>query len=222
MPYVRDFVYGVDHQGNVGLVLKGAPNFDVATGFTAAHDILEHFGVADQGIKEEMLAFGSMLYLRAEGDYWCLYTQTRDPRPGPIMANDISRFVAESYEQGNALPDPGRTLKLEDYLEDVLDELAEECSRLYASEHEDNEFDRDVYDKLIRYAIGWIRKGYRKAARRWNIDYAYRRAEFFKHVEDEFDAARKHVDAGDMLRVSVNIKSLEVNITHMHESGYVY
>lgn len=185
------------------------PHFDpLNSGFGMCHDVLEHFSDTDETIEHEMLAFGSMLYLRAESDYWAAQGgPSRVVDPGEVMSSDIYNFLYhDTLTQGKTLADPGRTRPLDNEVEDILWRI---CHHVRKECEGDNGAVPIGLETLLVRACGWMRKGYRKAARRWNLS-LNDRLSLWMNCERELDKVVKRMafDIGDRLIVSVDKQRL--------------
>ena len=221
MAVLRKFVWQeCPRYGMHGWIAKGMSGFDAGFGLSVAHDSLEHFSATDTSIEGEMLAFGAILYIRQDGAYWSRESRGANEF-GPIMEGDLARFLCDV--NGN-LADPGRTVKLDDCLEHQLEEVRRRARKTLVSEQRDsgNYFPRD--EALCR-ALGWIRKGYRKAARRYNNNRfpAYHVADMFADIEREVDKLSKHGrEDGDELHVRFSLTRLttDVRIIKLYGDDY--
>jgi hypothetical protein len=215
MAIVRKFVWGHDDEYGIdGWKPALIPHFNVTQGFGIAHDVLEHFSASDSSINAEFLAFGAILYMRAEGDYWANNGRANYD-PADNLYNDVADFLINS---GDGLKRPGRTKRLDSDLEEIIDRIRAKARRTMREEWSDDDTDDARNDRLLEWAIGWMRKGYRKAAKRWDINHAYRRVGLFMEIERELDQPRfKHGDYGDTLVISINKKNLDVRVRIDHE-----
>ncbi len=214
MPVVRKFVWGHDDEFGIdGWKPALIPEFNVVAGFGLAHDVLEHFSASDSSIESEFLAFGAILYMRAEGEYWANNARINYD-PADNMYGEVAQFLTD--DKGRNLKRPGRTKRLDSDLEDILDNIRTKASRMMREEWGGDDSDDSRNDRLLEWAIGWMRKGYRKAARRWDINHAYRRVGLFMELERELEDF-KHGDYGDTLVISINKKNLDVRVRIDHE-----
>lgn len=160
-----------DEYGTDGWRMVGAPStyFPIG-GMGVAHDLLEHRRNDNGTIRDELLAFGAMLYVRGDGGYWARSGSRVKPGEnlGGEMANDLG-IKYEGIERG--IPDPKRTLRLDDYVEEWIDE-ALNSARREVKEHlnsykDDEPFTMKQVEEFLSRSRGWLRKGYRAAQRRY-------------------------------------------------------
>jgi hypothetical protein len=217
MAIKRQFVWAEDQDyGGTGWKPKGIPDFNVVSGPFIVHDVLEHFSPTDASLEAEFLAFGSILYLRAETEWWA-HTNAYHTDPAEHMASDVYNFLADEYGKDSRLRSPGRTTRLEEDLEDILTRVGEKAMRLFHSEGRDITY--GAMTSGINNAIAWMRKGYRKAAKRWNLD-LNERIELLSNVTEAAERAGKYGDYGDILTVSVDKHTLKARawVTHPYDN----
>lgn len=209
MPISRKFIWAYsDEFGVYGWRPADMPEFDpVNSGFGMAHDVLEHFSATDSSIEAEFMAFGSILYLRAETDYWSMIGRM-NPDPANQLYDEIHRFIwHDTIEQSRSIRDAGRTRELHTEVEDILWHIKAKIKDQTDAD-EWNEF----ADELLHRAFDWMRRGYRKATRRWQLDEC-ERLDLFYRVERHCDelCAKRYFDEGTLLTISVNKQTMEVN-----------
>jgi hypothetical protein len=208
----RDFVWTyptTEPNGRPGFRPRHMLNFDPSyEAFAAVHDILEHISDRDESVEAEFLAFGSMLYWRAETDYWGMIS-ARTSYPGDVMWNDVFRFVLDSEGDGG-IADPGRTHRLNDELEDIITDIRANTIR----EAHDYTVDNMTYfTRNLDRAIGWMRKGYRKNVRRWGKLDLIERLDFFYSMELAIGPMlNREPEYTEMLRVEIDRKELKFRI----------
>lgn len=210
MNIVREFEWGESNtelgreEGWIPTWIKG---FDAVTsGMLAAHDVMEHMSIRP-GLEHEMLAFGSMLWIRGQADYWA-DAGLRDTDPASHMYGDVHSFLLG----GEHIADPGRTKRLDDYdMEETLMRMRGFIYREMRSSCGTAEEMVNMREKVHR-AIGWIRKGFRKCERRWHHASPYRVCDLFRTLEYKFSEKAKYGEYGDRLIISVSPKNLTCDI----------
>ena len=221
MWFKREFEWRHDDEyGADGWIMKRMPHFNVVEGFGLAHDVLEHFDYGDE-LKHEFMAFGAMLYIRGEGGWWHSYARNFHS-PAENMAADVSRFLVER----NMVVEDCRSHRLEEHLECDIAECADKSYKLILDEAsyqlEQGEFTREQVREAIKRAMHWIRKGYRKAVKRWHNATAHYLADLFQSITQEAEA-HKHGEYGETLSFSVNTRTLEYRVTHReYRDPYAY
>lgn len=201
-----DFVYAEDQEyGGEGWIPKLMPHFNASQGLGVAHDAMEHFNVAAGTLEEEILAFGSMLYMRVETGWF--YQQGSYHRAGTVLGGDIARFLCDRWQAGEMLRmAKGRPRHLEDDMEEELDSIIDETRRQLRGELDDadwRQFQRDTIDVWNRLRR-WMRRGYWMAKRRYrgasNHDLAYA----FSEIRNTVDRI-KYPELGEELHVRLSI-----------------
>lgn len=209
------FVWTKDQEyGEYGWIPKDHPEFNMVSGFGLAHDVLEHFKGDTSDLNGEMRAFGAMLLIRAEGD-WQPYRGYRNRPMSEDISSDLARFIREQKWSDDRLSRPPRTYKLNEYVEQVIADAFAETYRIVKAE---NEYEHDENDKITHHeaqvflekALGWMRIGYRKAARRYHNAPPHYLASLFNDIECQ--TYKVTGDFGDELVVSVSPKRLISNV----------
>jgi len=200
-----------DEYGENGWLMKGAPStYMPIGGMGVAHDLLEHRRNDEGSVRDELLAFGAMLYVRGEGGYWNRNASRLEPGEhlGGEMANDLG-IKYEGIERG--IPDPGRTLRLEDDVEEWIEQAIRGC-RSEIKEHlsgwhtGDAPFSGDQINEFLDRARGWLRRGYRMARRRYkNIDVCV-----LSHLFAEIEKKADHLLKDDMADYCPMVVRLDV------------
>lgn len=179
--------------GSNGWKIEGVQNADPLSGMGVAHDILEHYpgAGADMSVDGELMALGASFYVRE-------YTKNMHSLGANAAADlpDIMRNVWDGYMR---LGDPGRTvpIKAEYEIDNALEAFRKEA-----------ECDVDIYsnfnnEQALRIR-GWMRKGYRLAAKRWKNCGSMR--SLFDEIEAEADKRLKHAELGERLTVSLHFR----------------
>lgn len=201
--------------GGEGWILKGFPNFNVSSGLGIAHDTMEHFADGDGEMGAEMEAFGAMLYIRGESGWF--YNKPGGRSFAESLGDEISRFLEDVRHGVAQLRDPGKTYRLSDETENELQELLRRGIRV--ANHNLNE---DLFDLGDTYTsgrdtdrmLGWMRKGYRRAVKRYAGNCSDELAYAFDQVVDA--TKRRYGEYGDELHVNVNNKTLKVTVRQVH------
>jgi len=204
--------------GGEGWILKGFPDFNASQGIGIAHDTLEHFAGGDGSLSHEMLAFGSMLYMRGESGWFHQYGNARGAADN--MGSDIARFLDEMSYQDMGLRNPGRTYALRDGLEDDLQAIltkglsdANENARYNGSEVA-TVFTRDY---KIEWMAGWMRRGYRMCKKRWPGASASDMSWLFRQIQRDIDRRFKEGNHYEELHVRVNPTTREFQINRRYQ-----
>lgn len=186
-----------------GWRLESQPGFDPVGGLGVAHDILEHFPGGDSSPADEFMALGAALIIRGDQGYWHQRTPF-NPHPHKHVASDFPEILSHVVWGDMDLADPGRTKPVEDYDYLIIDTI-KEARRLLNSEYEEDE--RARYVKLLWPALGWMRRGMRKAMARYRgqrMDWALYT---FIGIEKEVNRITKDAQLGDKIEVRVDVKN---------------
>jgi len=200
-----------DETGENGWLMKGAPSTYIPIGgMGVAHDLLEHRQGDEGTVKDELLAFGAILYVRGLGGYFQRKGSYYSPGEnlGGEMASDLG-IKYEGIERG--IPDPGRTLRLEDDVEEWIDQAIKGC-RKEIQEHSrgygdsDTPWSGDQSNEFLTRARGWLRRGYRMARRRYkDIDVCV-----LSHLFAEIEKKADHLLKDDMADYCPMVVRLDV------------
>lgn len=202
----------------------------VSAGFTAAHDCLEHFPDFLGGLEGEMMAFGSMHYVRRYFDFSNKYRYS-----DIFMAHtaDIGSFIYDRLVSNDGVKcrDPGKFNASRLYNFDdattliairagIMDGIKEYVHG--GEEGTKTEVLRMLPHKLDQRLLGWMVKGYREATSRFGsvgLD-EMDMLEIFTEVSEEFEKAAKRdgeIGFDDIIDVSVNFKQRKVRVTRRSE-----
>lgn len=220
--YKEDQDYG--GMGWIPTWMKGA---NTVTGRGAAHDILEHHPTMPLGAECEFHALGALFWGRGEAGWFSQYTMS--PVDEVIARDHISILERVAYEQ-ETLVKPPRTHKLsEDLYGDADESLREIIRRGMQLTKKEWDYQNDVkmpipYDADERI-LGWMRMGYRYAARRFGAHHQWEMSHLFELISKEVDKIGKHEDLSpdDELVVSTNFKQFTARVDLIRpEESYYY
>jgi hypothetical protein len=176
--------------GTIGLKPLWMPpdQADPLTGVGAAHDVLEH-GPND---RVEWQGLGGSIYVRSEEYY--------NYRSSYNAAENIgSEFYSLFNLWRGPIPDPGKTCRVHEYAEDFIQSAVTCGCRTVTSEAKYSGDPEDVqravdwvsYEQQRRF-IGWLRKGYRAACKRWHAYPQFKVLQTFIAIENAVDKALQH------------------------------
>lgn len=193
-----------EEHGYTGLQALFMDGAEPAAGFTCAHDIMEHFSGLDLDSDSEALALGAMLYVRGMAGYFQrgLYPKS----PGYAMSGDVARLFTDAWQWGE-ITDPGRTCRLDD---EEAEAWIEEAIRLAEREIRDD-YEQRPHSQWGSWVRGWLRKGFRKARKRYSLDPATL-CHTFDRMSEALDNAAKNMDEWDIVRVSFVRKTCELSV----------
>ena len=196
--------------GGYGWVLRGCPHFNAtAYGRTLAHDVLEHFKPKYGDLTDEMLAFGAMVWGRVQGGWF--YNLTYNPSPAYHMAADLSRFLHDHYcdPHTHSLLDPGATRRLNDDMEDEIEAALRQAVKNANAEYADEETgELFTMGATVERMRGWMRRGYRAAARRYKGNRPEELCWLFDALAAHIDKRHTHADEGEELVITIDPQSM--------------
>ena len=172
MPYITLVSKEDNETGELGLIIKGmrVTNYPsvASTGLLIAHDLLEHQnGISAIGsISDELEALGGVWFVRGQH-----YDMDRGKpayhTPETHLASDVSNMAELVC---NGVPIRGFSKKTyKHFQDDAFIEIIELGRESYKSEmdcYEDSDF--DPLNDYFSYCLHAMRKGYRKAEKRFN------------------------------------------------------
>ena len=171
MAITRDFKYCEwEAAGTMGMLPTWFDGADPTSGRGVAHDMLEHFKAPSTPVEGEAMAIGSFLLLRIE-------TGAIDSSRSslPPLAGDLEAVLTDIVTEGHVLPRDRASRPLDDYPESVVQEavlnvygrLEEIVAERIDEGPEEVQRWIDVLAATRSAMVSWIRKGYRKAVRRF-------------------------------------------------------
>lgn len=175
--------------GENGWAPTWSNNADPLGGMAVAHDCLEHFPGGDQGVEDELLALGAMVRVREYSDNMHSL--------GKNIGSDLREVLSHHINEGMPLRNPGRT-----YPTDVEHEWDDAIQTLTKESEDDPDLDSFLKDhpEILGYIRGWLRKGFRRATKRW--EGVYTRG-LFKAIEDRATKELTRASEGDKLKVTL-------------------
>lgn len=214
---VREFTYGTDSDtGMEGLKANWMPNAEPGNGRLCAHDVLEHDTGEPGAAEGEMMAVGTSLYIRGFSGWFHHTSQSVEE----IYANDVSSILERVAEGTESLADPGATRALRDgdAEERSFQELIERGFNRARDElpHRMEDWQEIAAEVLTaenkRRALGWLRKGYRRAIRRYAGVDPYEVGRMFTELAKEIDRKIPDLCDGDRVTVRINAKTLRFSV----------
>lgn len=194
--------------GGVGLAPAWMPDHqaDPIGGMGCAHDVLEH-GPRD---RVEWQGLGGAVYVRGD-DYFI-----RRGRYNPSCAENVGSDFVNLFHlwQGEDIPEPPRCKPLADSYEDgIIDRAVMHGCNLVRQEFDGDGDRAKLAERWTRTEQrarmrGWMRLGYRAAARRWRHVRRCELVETFCKIEEAIDRflqddAESYVGADVVLRFDV-------------------
>lgn len=214
---VRRFTYGIDRDtGMEGLRADWMLNAEPGNGRLCAHDVLEH-NLREPGAAEgEMMALGASLYIRGFSGWFHNNSLTVEG----IYANDVSSIMERVAEGAETLSDPGVTRPLRDCEneEQSFHELIDLGFKLARDELPRLTDDwQAVADEVLtsenkRRALGWLRKGYRKAVRRYAGADPYEIGRMFTALAKEIDRKTHDLYEGAAVTIRIDARTCHFSV----------
>lgn len=170
------------------------------SGMTLAHDMLEHFPRDDGTVEGELMALGAALYVRDGDSYFSMKGNQGGYEKN--VASGAYQLNGYLEEQGRRLLQPlpnDRPLRDRD-IEAQLAGTAIEMRRVLLAEGLDSEWANGPS------ALNWLRRGYRKAAKRYRSISPFWMMCAFQELERETDRVIKHLQGHERYRISINPK----------------
>lgn len=211
--HIRSFEF-IDE--NVDLTVKGSgwrlvntPAFDpLNVGYGIAHDAIEHFQAGEEGIENEMMAFGSIYHIRILGGWW--YQFGFNVNPPKMVAWDIARFLHEiDFNIKACDTKPSKTMN--NFFVEGLQHYIEHLATKYNVPRQSDQMVKAIY--AYQTACGWMTKGYTRSKKRWSGHTSEALTNMFNSVSNAIDRV-KGVH-GDMLKVIFDTKSLDHKCEHL-------
>lgn len=192
-----------------GWQLENTPNFDpmdVAYGVT--HDALEHHNPGEEGIENEMMAFGALYHIRVLGGWWDQFNLAFDPEM--MVAWDMARFLSERdydiADNGAGLPPS---------IDAMLCRVLEHYKVRLATHHKVYKDNPDYVKALhaFRKAGSWLSEGYLRSLNRWKGHNPKQLCDLFNSITHGIERIMtpRH---GDVLEIRFNTENLNHKVYH--------
>ena len=219
-----------DETDTLGFKPTWIPDADPGVGMTVAHDALEHCpGITDNPVADEMIAFGHMLHIRADYNWWANYANSWNTDPAENMAGDLaemlSRMAWETQPDICPAPRPVRALRTE-WAEDIIVKSLDLARKEFAENlTDDPDWRDDLHTATLLSRMGdWMRIGYGIARRRYQIT-SSARCDMFNAIEKKVDWLLKHncydlLEGISELRIQTFIKRAEVRFHICRDPEY--
>lgn len=194
--------------------LKGE-GFEPSWGFGLSHDILEHKVDNIGGAEGEFMAFGAMIWIRGASGWIYNGRNIMIRSFSDMVESDFADVLSRIVRGDQTLKCPGRTYKLRDYdsWESEMGVLVNKGISYFLQEMQEslNDFWLSK-DEIKRRAIGWMRKGFRKAEKYYSkhnlgpCDVAY----IFDKITKEVERQGELIE-GDTLTIRIDLNTTEVS-----------
>lgn len=197
-----------EHQeyGENGWRLESHPGFDPLGGGAVAHDVLEHFPDGDESPACEFMALGASMLIRGVSGY--MQRNGNVNPPSRHLASDFPDILRHVLDEGMELPKPGRTRPVDDYDWMLKDTIAE-ARKMVRSEYPD---DAKMMLPLVPRALGWMRKGFNKALRRYEKCGVGFATLAFEHIEEHASKMLLCAPLGTVIEVELDLANDHVEV----------
>ena len=197
-----------EEYGSLGWRPLWMPMADPLQGMAVAHDVLEHQRHDDGSVEHELMALGARGFVRYAGDYF-----THNNAYENLSSEwgfQVGYLAARGELSSFLLREPGRVPSLDDDHTDKFFRAGVADMLPYLlREYDEWTETHDVIkrDPLFETkAVGWLRKGYRRAKHRYgryNLQ-LYNMCKLFKEIEQAADNNLQCAEEGMWLRVQVD------------------
>lgn len=212
----RNFTFAYDEDRGVqGLRADWMPNADPFNGLGIAHDALEHFLTQDGPIEGELEALGAHLFLRLENG-WASKNRVSIQPSGERLGNLIYSVLTDMVDLGYDAPKLIRTRPLDYYSEQDVQQALDQAFRTALSEFRDypETLVRLMEPNLRQAMASWLRRGYRRATRRYYGHDTYAISNrLFERIAHRIDVLiNNYLVLGDRVGLSVDLRECEVYV----------
>jgi len=183
---------------------------DPITGQGIPHDILEHHPGMQLGAEAEFHALGASWWIRGENGY---FTGRYRP-PEENYASDFIEILRRISDGEETLHHPGPTRPIREsmwgHVDRSLNKIVSRGIEMANSEFEDYPLvlPHDAHERIL----GWMRKGYRYAIRRYNhVTDGYSLCRLFERTVEVVERETRGADIGMVMEVRLDIANNRVS-----------
>lgn len=203
----RTFTWGTtDDTGWSGWILDGMEGFDPSASLAVAHDCLEHFNSTDPSVEHEMQAFGSIMYIRGDNGFWDRDRVMRREPGVSSYAHAVGGDLAEILVKAGWEIRDCKDVPLDEEQEAHFAGIWGQFKDGMADAWECFRFDEDPPSEeemraMLAKSLAWVRKGYRRAAKRWEQFNQWDLGEMFNDLMQQVEQFPGERYEGQRLRV---------------------
>lgn len=209
MKKIFEYVENHGEQGLTGLLELNAPDeFNPGGGLTIAHDCIEHFKGDDGSCDKEFMAFGAMLWIRAETGRLTSQYSTYDR----AMSNDLAYDVWNYYTEGTVLTCPENNLKHPEYVLKVAKATRKSIENNDNDYWKDDWQDAEKVNTFIESLKYWMTIGYRKAKKKYNNQSMA--LHLFEQIEKKVKNIINDLEEKDLVEIRWNYRRGDVDLYH--------
>lgn len=209
-----------DQHGIRGWILHDMPMFDVGSGMTLAHDLLEHFEHKTDDMASEYMAFGCIVWGRLD-HYWDSFVgrnggRRTTPRD---LGTELANFYRDLHERDTLTEPPEWTrgpveMDLADTYSDMADGLLE--TLITEMDQDDDETDEEFRDRMSDAAariMGWVQAGYIMAELTWGqITTPFYFTNWFYNIERAIEDEFGHGEEGEALSITLDYRTMRASL----------
>jgi hypothetical protein len=210
-----------EHQefGTLGFAPGWIPDSDPYSGMAVPHDILEHMPSEKYGpVEGEFMATGAMYWIRGETGWFC----GRSIYGIENMSADIPDIMTRVAYEEQSFKAPPKTRRLDESIEDDFKAIIQKGMKMLI---EDDCLDGDQLSDLearhVREGmLGWMRKGYRAALKRYRDVDNYSMSYLFTRIMERSGALLKCAEEGQVLTVRIDLQSMNAHLDLDYPKDY--
>lgn len=176
MKTTRRFVVKFDDNYDMYGLSLDIPNYNVISGTGVFHDMMEHTRNDKGACHEELMAFGAIIFVRGNSGWYS--SQFNLSELGTSIGYNLTEILI-AYNAGADWQTCKPTYPCEDYAENQFKLILQGLQAAL----DDTEI--EIPEKLKDSILHWMRKGYRKASKRYeNVDTYSMIETFWKFCKD--------------------------------------
>lgn len=201
-------------EGEYGLGFKPMwvkdKQLDPLHGMGCAHDMLEHPIRGFTGAEGEFMAHGAMWWVRGEPYFTSGWAADNLNSPASHISAEFPDILTRVMRREETLHNPPDTRPVADMEDSFGDTILQGFSEFRLREEEDA-FRWLADNPSHRFRVlGWMRRGYRLARKRFAGIPQWRMTEMFRDIEEKIDIRLKHAEEGQVLTVQADFKEFKV------------
>lgn len=198
-----------EEYGELGLQIIGREWAEPLDGTVIAHDLLEHFPRDNGDIEGELMALGASLHVRDGANYYYRVGRVISD-PAPNFASDLLMQVS-SYGGDNYTLRPIASRAIED-LDDYILRAVKTARSNFPDEFGDSCKLADSFLAQPTRVIGWMRRGYRRAVRRYGDVPSWKLCQTFINAANAANKFLKHSEEGYRAKIQIDVRSEQTRV----------
>lgn len=214
--------------GGLGFAPSWIPDSDPYAGMAVPHDILEHMPNEKFGAVEgEFMALGAMYLIRGETGWFNrkdLY-KNNETAIALNMSSDIPDIMYRVLDGTQTFKRPSKTNRLDDYIEDDFKQIIKFGMREIAYREDYEHTTRNIIGKLKSMNVeesmlGWMRKGYRSAVKRYKGYHAFDLSYLFTDIMEKVEKIHKYAEEYQILTVRIDLDRMNNTVSLDYPAHY--